>query len=127
MPFPAAQVPISDPDSGLINAVWYLFFSGLPSAPVAPTSITAATFVVGGQSSLIADFVSTVTLTLPAAGQFPGRLLNIKTLQADVISDDSNVVPLAGGAAGTSILSATPGKWATLQSNGVDWEIMAAN
>ncbi len=44
-----------------------------------------------------------------------------------VVSDASNVVPQAGGAAGTAILAATAGKFAELISNGTNWEIFAAN
>lgn len=70
---------------------------------------------------------STCTVTLPAAASYTGREITIKTIQAQlVVSASSNVVPLAGGAAGTAILAATAGKWATLVSNGTNWEIMAA-
>lgn len=70
-----------------------------------------------------------VTVTLPAASGVTGRVVNLKNLSGTytVISASSNVVPLAGGAAGTAILAATAGKWATLISNGTNWEIMAAN
>jgi hypothetical protein len=37
------------------------------------------------------------------------------------------VVPLAGGAAGTAILAATAGKYATLVSDGTNWIITQAN
>ncbi|WP_176479108.1 hypothetical protein [Mesorhizobium sp. WSM3860] len=51
----------------------------------------------------------------------------IKTIQAQtVVSASSNVVPLAGGAAGTAILAATARKWATLVSDGTNWVIMQA-
>jgi hypothetical protein len=42
-------------------------------------------------------------------------------------SASSNVVPLAGGAAGTAILSATAGAWATLVSDGTNWIVMAGS
>ena len=52
----------------------------------------------------------------------------IKTIQAQtVVSASSNVVPLVGGAAGTAILAATAGKWATLVSDGTNWVIMQGN
>jgi hypothetical protein len=35
-------------------------------------------------------------------------------------------VPLTGGSAGTAILAATAGKWATLKSNGAAWQITQA-
>ncbi len=72
---------------------------------------------------------ASITVTLPTAG-VPniGREIMIKTIAAQtVVSASSNVVPLVGGAAGTAILAATAGKWATLVSDGTNWVIMAAN
>jgi hypothetical protein len=37
------------------------------------------------------------------------------------------VIPRAGGAAGTAILTGTAGNWAKLVSNGTNWEIMAGS
>jgi hypothetical protein len=52
----------------------------------------------------------------------------LKTTQAQTVdSASSNVVPLAGGAAGTAILTATAGKYAELVSDGTNWVIMSAN
>jgi len=49
----------------------------------------------------------------------------IKNIQAQTVdSASSNVVPLAGGAAGTAILSANAGRWATLVSDGTNWVVM---
>jgi hypothetical protein len=48
-----------------------------------------------------------------------GRELFIRTIQNQAaVSASSDVVPLAGGAAGTAILAATAGKWARLKSDG---------
>lgn len=69
----------------------------------------------------------TVTLTLPAAGSSFGREIMVRTVQAQtVVSAASDVVPVAGGAAGTAILAATAGKWAMLKSNGVNWQTVMA-
>ncbi len=71
---------------------------------------------------------SACTVTLPSAASYTGRCITIKTIQAQQVdSASSNVVPLAGGAAGTAILAATAGKWAMLVSDGTNWEIMAGN
>lgn len=71
---------------------------------------------------------ATITVTLPSAASFPGREVMLKTIAAfTVVSASSNVLPLAGGAAGTAILAATAGKYATLVSDGTNWVIMAAN
>lgn len=71
---------------------------------------------------------STCVATLPAASAWTGRVVTVKTIQAQLVNSASaNVVPLIGGAAGTAILAATAGKWATLVSDGSNWVIMAGN
>ncbi len=70
---------------------------------------------------------STCVVTLPAASSWPGRALHFKNTQAQALdSISSNVVPITGGAAGTGILGATSGAWATVVSDGTNWVIMAA-
>lgn len=65
---------------------------------------------------------STCTVTLPAAASYPAREIMLLNYQDQtVVSASSNVVPLAGGAAGTAILSGTAGRWATLVSDGTNW------
>lgn len=66
------------------------------------------------------------TVTLGTATS--GRTVIFRTIAAGaIISAGSNVVPVAGGAAGTAILAATAGKWATLQSDGTNWQIIQSN
>ena len=73
----------------------------------------------------ICDFNSTITITLPSASYYIGRELMLKNINVgNVISNDSNVVPLIGGSAGTSILPGTAGATATLVSDGTNWIIM---
>ena len=98
----------------------------LLKAPVSSGSASVS------QSSTDATMIftsgSTQTLTLQTASSNSGRLLYVKNTGAGtLISASSNVVPLAGGSAGTAILAAGPGKWATLQSDGTNWIIIAAN
>jgi hypothetical protein len=70
---------------------------------------------------------ATCTVTLPTASSYTGREIMIKTIQAfTVVSASSNVVPKTGGAAGTAILPATSGAWATLVSDGTNWQIFAS-
>jgi len=65
---------------------------------------------------------STCTATLPAAASYSGRVLHFQNYQAQtLVSASSNVVPLTGGAAGTSILLASTGDSATLVSDGSNW------
>lgn len=95
----------------------------------APISVTTSTYTVGATDNYItANLAGIVTLTLPAAASFNGRILKIRTVTANtVVSASSNVVPLVGGAAGTAILAATAGKWAELVSDGAVWQIMSGN
>jgi hypothetical protein len=78
---------------------------------------------------VIVDYAGTCTLTLPTASNWTGREIKVKTITANTVVCPSPgvVVPLAGGSAGTAILSATAGKWATLVSDGTNWIIMQAN
>jgi hypothetical protein len=69
------------------------------------------------------------TVTLPAASDWTGREVMIKNLSDSytVISNASNVVPLNGTTAGTAILPASSGSYATLVSNGTSWVISNAS
>lgn len=94
----------------------------------APVTKTGA-FTVGiAENWLICNGTASITVTLPTASAWTGREIMLKTIAAfTVISASSNVVPLAGSAAGTAILAATAGKFATLVSDGTNWIIMQAN
>ncbi len=90
------------------------------SAPVTKTAdfTVAATelWLINNKSG------STCTATLPAASSYSGRVLHFQNYQSQtLVSASSNVVPLAGGAAGTSILLASSGDSATLVSDGTNW------
>ena len=93
------------------------------NAPVTKTG----NFTLGdAENWLICNGTATITVTLPAASSWTGREVMLKTIAAfTVVSASSNVVPLAGGAAGTAILAATAGKFATLVSDGTNWITMA--
>lgn len=98
------------------------------SAPVTKTANYTVDSGAAKDSSIIFNGAGSLTVTLPTASSFSGRLIRIKTIAAQtVVSASSNVVPLVGGAAGTAILAATAGKWATLQSDGTNWIIMEGN
>lgn len=108
--------------TGLLNVSTGSFGRG---APVTKT----ADFTVGNSENwIIVNKAGTTTVTMPAAASFTGREIMMKTIQAQtVVSGSSNVVPQIGGAAGTAILAATAGKWATLVSDGTNWIIMESN
>jgi len=92
-------------------------------APSAPVTKTANFTVADTEVWLINNKTgSTCTVTLPTASSWSGRVLRFQNYQVQtVVSASSNVVPLAGGAAGTSILLASSGDAATLVSDGSNW------
>jgi hypothetical protein len=102
--------------------------SAASSAPVTKTAdFTVAdneTWIINNKSG------STCTVTLPTASAWTGRYLTFKNLQAQtLVSASSNVVLIDGTVAGTAILLAVVGNWATMVSDGTNWVIMqqAAN
>ena len=92
-------------------------------APSAPVTKTADFTVAATDVWLINNKTgSTCTVTLPTASSWTGRVLRFQNYQVQtVVSASSNVVPLTGGAAGTSILLASSGDSATLVSDGTNW------
>lgn len=95
----------------------------------APVTKTADFTLADGEDFIINNKpAAACVVTLPAAGSYAGRVVTFKTVQAFAInSASSNVVPRAGGAAGTAIVSGTAGNWAELVSDGSNWVIMAGS
>jgi hypothetical protein len=85
----------------------------------APVTVTAD-FTVGTSSWYINNKSgSTCVVTLPAPSSYVGRQITIKNMQAQLVnSASSNVVPIDSTSAGTSILLAVVGNWATMVSDG---------
>jgi len=110
-------------DVGVINAT----IAALSSAPVTVT----ADFTVGTSAWYINNKSgSTCTVTLPTASAWSGRQITFKNMQAQtLVSASSNVVLIDSTTAGTAILLAVVGNWATMVSDGANWVIMqqAAN
>lgn len=104
-----------------------LAIASLSSVPITVT----ADFTVGTSAWYINNKSgSTCTVTLPAPSASVGRTLTFKNLQAQtLVSASSNVVLIDGTVAGTAILLAVVGNWATMVSDGTNWVIMqqAAN
>lgn len=94
----------------------------LSSAPVTVT----ADFTLGSGAWVInAKAGADCVVTLPAASA--GRSVTLKTTVGfAIVSAAADVVPLAGGAAGTAIVGNVAGQWATIVSDGTLWQIMAA-
>ena len=94
----------------------------------APVTKTGNFTLAITENWIICNGAASITVTLPAASSWTGREVMLKTIAAfTVVSASSNIVPLAGGAAGTAILAATAGRYATLVSDGTNWIIMEAN
>lgn len=119
-------VPGRNPSSALGENAW---FSGaaINSEPNVRTDdnyqITAA------DATVIIDRASTTTVVLPSGFDFPGRRIRVVTRQAhSVLSSQSNIIPITGGAATNAILAGTAGKWADLESTGgTYWIVTAGN
>lgn len=93
----------------------------------APNTQTGSTYsVVATDNFIVINASGTCTLTLGTATA--GRDLIVKTIaNQTVVSASSNVIPLAGGSAGTAILAGTAGKYARIVGDGTNWNIMSAN
>jgi hypothetical protein len=100
--------------------------AALAAEPKTLRTISAATHTVAAdERDLI--FTGACTVTLPSPAALKRELwLNNKSANA-VISASSNVVPLAGGAAGTAILAASAGRFVRLVPDGTNWIILAGN
>lgn len=109
-------------DSRGFTTVTGSFGTGLPITKNADFTLADT------ENDIIVTKGSSCTATLPTASLWPGRELWIKTTVAfTTVSASSNVVPRAGGAAGTAILAGVTGTWARLKSDATNWVIMAGN
>jgi len=91
------------------------------------TIVAAATYTVAdGDIGVKANFAGTVTVTLPSAASYPGRMLYICTVTANGVSSASGNVINLGNSTTATILGAVSGTWAILQSNGVSRWVMIA-
>ena len=128
-----------DAGTQLIGTAGYTMFKAWGDAPPAFRALVAADITgltFSAPVTKTADFSvaasdlwlinnksgSTCTVTLPTASSYSGRILHFQNYQVQaLVSASSNVVPIAGGAAGTSILVASSGDQATLVSDGTNW------
>lgn len=113
-----------------------LFYNGSSWTPGSliprlPANISGTTFnrTTNEDTSVVFATAATCTVTLGAASAYPGVVLHLKNINTQIIqSASNNVVPYAGGPAMSDIFLAVAGpKFATLQSNGSDWVIMASD
>jgi len=121
------------PNIGGLWASLYATSASIPTsyapASTAPVTKTADFTVASTDQWLINNKAgSTCTVTLPSASSISGRVLSFQNYQVQLlVSASSDVVPMTGAAAGTAILAATVGKWATLVSDGTNWVITQSN
>jgi hypothetical protein len=127
------QFPLYSPDNGdarkaSMSLIMDYVNANLTAAYSTVPQTKTSDFVLGDtEQEIIVNKASSCIATFPAASAWTGRIVWVKTIQAQtVVSASSNVVPLVGGAAGTAILAATAGKWAKLVSDGSNWIITAA-
>jgi hypothetical protein len=105
-------------DVALVSASIAALFT-VPVTVTADFSVGTSAWYINNKSG------STCTVTLPTASLWSGRYLTFKNIQAQtLVSASSNVVPIDGTVAGTAILLAVAGNWATLVSDGTNWIVM---
>jgi hypothetical protein len=100
--------------------VGYIFVESTAGSSIVLSSNRVSIVNTGGGSTTSID-LTTASI---------GRMYMIKNLASGtVVSDASNVIPFAGGSAGTAILSAgnlIP-QWCILVADGTNWHIMQRN
>jgi len=98
------------------------------SSSTAPVTVTANYTIADTDAWIINNKTgSALTLTFPSASAWSGRVITVKNMQAQLVnSASSNIVPLDSTSAGTAILLAVVGNWATMVSDGTNWVIMQA-
>ena len=98
-------------------------------ALAAPVTVTTDYTVAADVTFIISNRGATNIITLPAAASSTGRILIITNIGGAfaVSSASSNVVPRAGGSAGSAIIPATngDGAWVMLVCDGTNWIIAA--
>lgn len=93
----------------------------------APATLSGTSGTLSSTSTII-NPSGTFTLTLPSPTGNAGQWLWIKSVAAQIVnSASSNVVPLGSTVSGTTVFSATQGKFGALQSDGINWIIMMGN
>lgn len=108
--------------AGVARGGWYDSWTGktVPTAKSADFTVAEADDYIYNTKA-----GSALVVTLPAASDYNGREITFKNTVAFAInSASSNVVPMAGGAAGTVITANVAGRWVKLVSDGTNWVAM---
>lgn len=99
---------------------------GIATAP--PIYVPAQTYTVpfSASSIIFTNNVGTITIGLPRPWKYVGRWLYVRNAFARAVnSSENNIIPVNSLTPGATILAATAGRWAQLQSDGSNWVIMA--
>jgi hypothetical protein len=98
-------------------------------ATTIPTTVSTSTHVVGDTDNwLICTYAGTTTFTMPDPTTCAGRILHFLNRTANArLGSVSEIIPLAGGSATTTIVASTAGKWVTLVSDGTYWQTVEGN
>lgn len=107
--------------AALVSSIVY---SAVPVTKTADFSLAATDMIV------INNKATNCVVTMLDAALYPGKVVTFLNYQAVTLSSSSSaagfaIVPITGAAAGTSILAATDGAWATVVSNGTNWVIVS--
>lgn len=130
MLIPATRVRVLEPYTDIMSREWYTFFLATQNILLQilsiPVTKTADFTVAAGETWLINNKAgSTCVVTLPSVTDSARQILHFQNYQAqNLVSASSNVVPKAGGAAGTAILPNVAGSTATLICDGNVWRIV---
>ncbi len=113
----------------ILSAIQKLNGNTSAITPPAATTVTGATSTIASAPfTQIFNGTATHTVTLPNPTNYVGKNISVKTIGAYAVnSSGSNVSPIDSVTPGTAILAATAGTWATLQSDGNSWVIIASN
>ena len=116
----AIQTDVSIDDMSIVSG---LSSSLLLPARIDPLTKTANFAVTEAFDVYTCGAAAGISVTLPLASLYPGRVLHFKTVTAQTLVSDlaASVIPADGTAPGTAILAGAIGNSSTLVSNGTVW------
>jgi hypothetical protein len=88
------------------------------------TSNGSAPTIASDDTGILSNRTSGGNVTIPLPDVTKNRHRTLQFIcqgTSPIISSSANVIPLAGGAAGTAILAGTAGKWVELVCDGTNW------
>lgn len=111
---------VSDGGAGISKSI----FHNLPIAAEFVGSFGTTVTVAASTTDLVVGNASGVVVTLPPANVVPGKRLTIRNISTGAVTSASaNIIPKAGGAAGTALFTGVPGESALLLPDGTNWQV----